>query len=70
MAETTERNKLLSDFVENDVICVLGGHNHVVDYEYLGFNDYVIPSFGYAGIWGLMYVDEDYGSASVDFISE
>ena len=68
LGETTERNKLLSDFAKNNVACLLGGHIHRATYDNLGFNDYSIPSFAYTGSWGLLYVDEDAGTARLDFI--
>lgn len=68
MAETTERNKLISDFVKNDVVCVLGGHIHRSTSDNLGFKDYTIPSFAYTGSWGLLHVDEAAGTVSLDFI--
>ena len=68
MAETTERNKLISDFMKNDVICVLGGHNHRRFYEDVGFKDYGIESFGYSGVWGLLHVDENEGTAWLEYI--
>ena len=69
MAETTERNKLISDFAKNKVICVLGGHNHIDFYEDVGFKDYGLPSFGYSGVWGLLTVDENKRTASLDLIN-
>jgi hypothetical protein len=68
MAETTERNKLISDFMKNDVICVLGGHNHRRFYEDVGFKDYGIESFAYSGVWGLLHVDETAGTAWLEYI--
>jgi len=68
MAETTERNKLLSDFSKNSVKCVLGGHNHNQTFDDLGFLDYGIPSLGYYKSWGLLYIDENAASARVEFI--
>ncbi len=68
MAETTERNKMISDFAKNDVICVLGGHIHRSTSDYLGFNEYTIESFAYAGGWGLLHVDEEAGTAELEFI--
>lgn len=67
MAETTERNKMISDFAKNNVICVLGGHNHTQTYDNLGFPDYGIPSFGYNEKWGLLYVNETEGTARLEF---
>ena len=67
MAETTERNKMISDFAKNNVICVLGGHNHTMTYDDLGFPDYGIPSFGYDEMWGLLYVNEAEGTARLEF---
>ena len=67
MAETTERNKLISNFYKNNVICLLGGHNHTQTYDDLGYPDYGIPSFGYDDEWGLLYVDEDAGTARLEF---
>ncbi len=68
MAETTERNKLISAFAKNKVRCVLGGHNHNQTFDDLGFMDYGIPSLGYYNSWGLLYIDENEASARVDFI--
>ena len=68
LPETTERNKLISDFARNRVVCVLGGHNHTRTYDNLGFPDYGIPSFGYGQEWGLLYVDEDAGSVHLEYI--
>ena len=68
MAETTERNLMISDFYKNNVRCLLGGHNHTKTYDNLGFNDYGIPSFAYTEDWGLLYVDEDAGTAELEFI--
>ena len=70
MAETTERNLLLSDFVENNVKCVLGGHNHEKSFDDIGFPDYGLPSFAYDNEWGLLHVDEDTGVVSLDFVGE
>lgn len=67
MAETTERNKMISDFSKNKVICLLGGHNHTQTYNDLGYPDYGIPSFGYDDEWGLLFVDEDAGAARLEF---
>ncbi len=66
MAETTERNKLLSDFSKNNVRCVLGGHNHTITFDDLGYSDYGIPSLCYNEAWGLLYVDETAESAKVE----
>ena len=68
MAETTERNKLLSDFAKNNVVCVLGGHNHTQTYDNLGYPDYGIPSFAYGEAWGMLHVDEAAGRAEIEFI--
>ena len=70
MAETTERNKLISDFYKNNVKVVLGGHNHTQTEDYLGFKDYGIPSFGYFEKWGLLYVDENAGTAELVFCGD
>ena len=70
MAETTERNKLISDFAKNNVICVLGGHNHIKFYEDIGFKDYGLPSFGYLNVWGLLYVDEGAKSVTLKYIND
>lgn len=69
MAETTERNKLISDFAKNNVKCVLGGHLHKASIDNLGFMNYVLPSFGYDESWGLLYIDEDSETISFEFIS-
>lgn len=69
LAETTERNKMISDFARNRVVCVLGGHNHTRTYDDLGFGDYGVPSFGYGQSWGMLYVDEDSGSARLEFVN-
>ena len=68
LGETTERNLLISDFMKNKVICVLGGHNHVKFYQDVGFYDYGLPAFGYSEIWGILNIDEDKGNATLDFI--
>ena len=68
MAETTERNKLLSDFARNKVLCVLGGHNHTQTFDDLGYKDYGIPSFAYDEMWGLLHVDEDEETVELEFI--
>lgn len=68
MAETTERNILISDFAKNNVICVLGGHNHTQTFDNLGYKDYGIPSFAYDEAWGLLHVDENAGRAEIEFI--
>ena len=68
MAETTERNKLISDFSKNKVKVVLGGHNHDQTEDNLGFMAYGLPSFGYGEKWGLLHVDENAGKASLEFI--
>lgn len=68
LGESTERNLLISDFMKNNVICVLGGHNHVKFNQYVGFYDYGLPSFGYSEDWGLLNVDESQGTATLDFI--
>ena len=68
MAETTERNKLISDFSHNKVLCVLGGHNHTQTFDDLGYKDYGIPSFAYDEVWGLLHVDEDAEDVYLDFI--
>ena len=70
MAETTERNKLISDFSKNKVLCVLGGHNHKRFSDDLGFMDYGLPSFAYSGAWGLLHVDEDKGEAWLEYIGD
>lgn len=69
MAETTERNKLISEFAKNNVKCVLGGHLHTSAIDNLGFMNYIIPSFGYSESWGLLYIDEDSETISFEFIS-
>jgi len=68
MAETTERNLLISDFANNNVKCVLGGHNHTQTEDNLGFMDYGIPSFGYDNVWAILHVNEDAGTAYVEYI--
>ena len=68
MAETTERNKMISDFANNNVITVLGGHIHRETVDDLGFMVYTIPSFGYKNAWGLLHVDETASTATVEFI--
>ena len=68
MAETTERNLLISDFYRNNVKAVLGGHNHTQTEDNLGFKDYGIPSLGYFERWGLLHVDEKTGEVSLDFL--
>lgn len=68
MAETTERNKLLSDFARNNVICVFGGHNHTQTYDNLGYPDYGIPSFAYDEAWAMLHVDENARTAEIEFI--
>ena len=70
MAETTERNLMISDFYKNKVKCLLGGHNHTATYDNLGFNDYGIPSYGYVEKWGLLYVDEAAGTAELIFCGD
>ena len=67
MAETTERNLMISTFYKNKVICLLGGHNHTRTFDDLGFPDYGIPSFGYDQEWGLLFVDEDAASARLEY---
>ena len=67
LSETTERNKLLTDFANNNVVCVLGGHNHTQNVDDLGYLVYDIPSFAYDHVWGLLYVDEDAGTAELEF---
>ena len=67
MAETTERNLMISTFYKNKVVCLLGGHNHTRTFDDLGFPDYGIPSFGYDQEWGLLFVDEDAGRASLEY---
>ena len=68
MAETTERNKLITDFSKNNVKCVLGAHNHKKSYDDLGYGVYGLPSLGYGDDWGLMHVDENAGTVSLEFI--
>lgn len=68
MAETTERNLLISDFYRNNVKAVLGGHNHDPTEDNLGFYNYGIPSLGYYEKWGLLHVDEKAGEVSLDFL--
>ena len=70
MAETTERNKLISDFSKNKVLCVLGGHNHKRFSDDLGFMDYGLPSFAYSGVWGLLNVNEDKNEAWLEYIGD
>ena len=69
MADTTERNLMISDFSKNNVKCLLGGHNHTQTFDDLGFKNYGIPSFGYSERWGLLQVDENAGSVELQFIS-
>ena len=69
MGESTERNILLSDFANNQVLCVLGGHNHIPSFDDLGFKDYGIPSFGYKESWGLMHVDEEKEDVYVELVT-
>ncbi len=68
MAETTERNKLISDFYKNKVKLVLGGHHHDQTEDDLGFMAYGLPSFCYGEKWGLLHVDEDSGNARFEFV--
>lgn len=68
LGETTERNLLISAFRKNNVICVLGGHNHTKFDEDVGFKDYGLPSFGYSEAWGLLQIDEANEKASLTFI--
>lgn len=70
MAETTERNLLISDFSKNNVKCLLGGHNHTQTYDNLGYGDYGIPSFAYSEAWGLLCVDEAAETAELLFIGD
>jgi hypothetical protein len=67
-AETTERNKLISEYSRNNVICVLDGHNHDQTFDDLGFKNYGIPSFAYSNAWGLLHVDENTGSVELEYI--
>lgn len=69
MAESTERNLLLSDFAENKVLCLLGGHNHIPSCDDLGYKVYCIPSFGYKESWGLMHVDEENENVYVELVT-
>ena len=66
LAETTERNKLLSDFSKNNVLCLMGGHNHTITFDDLGYYDYGIPSLCYNEAWGLLFIDETAASARVE----
>ena len=69
MAETTERNLLISDFYENNVKCIVGGHHHTRTLDDLGFMAYGLASFGYNDEWGLLHVDEDRGVVELEYIN-
>ncbi len=66
MAETTERNSLISDFSKNNVRCVLGGHNHSITFNDLGYYDYGIPSLCYNDAWALLCIDEAAERADIE----
>lgn len=68
LGETTERNLLIHNFLKNNVKCYMGGHNHYAHYENLGFNDYCCPSFRFNNSWGVLHIDENAGTAVVEFI--
>ena len=44
----------------------MGGHNHTITFDDLGYYDYGIPSLCYNEAWGLLFIDETAASARVE----
>ena len=65
---TTERNLLIDMFAKNNVKAYLAGHNHYSRNNFIGFNEYVCPSFRYNKAWFVLRVDEDAGKANGTFM--
>ena len=68
IGETTERNLLITKFLQNNVKCYLGGHNHYSHSSYIGLNDYCCPSFRFNRKWAVLHVNENEGAATVSFV--
>lgn len=65
--ETTERNLLIDMMVKNNVKTYLSGHNHYSRSIFLGFNEYVCPSFRYNKGWVVLHINEVTGRADAEF---
>lgn len=70
MEDTTERNRLIQLYEDNNVKCSLGGHIHkyevtkLLDYEIITF-----PSFRYCKQWGILDIDEDNENIKFSIVS-
>ena len=66
--ETTERNLLIDTLYNNQVKTYMAGHNHYIRSDFIGFDAYCCPSFHYNRSWGVLHVNENTGSAKIEFI--